>query len=223
MTTVPTPEFVLDLLSSDGQPRPGDENLTGLADALRILDRDLQMDVAAGLYTYAVERIFVAAEAEQRAKLIPPEEFRDRNLVTAERIARLWRERLMAVEVVGWASQTLPGIDDLIRQPERVEGETLTERFLRFHELNPHVYQALRRLALDLARNGRSRIGIGMLFEVMRWQRLVATTGEEWLLNNDYRAPYARLLMASEPELAGIFETRRSKADGHDFEGEANR
>lgn len=89
---IPTPEFVLDLLSSDGQPRPGDEHLTGLADALRTLARDLQQDVAAALYTYAVERVLVAAEAEQRAKLITPEEFRDRNLMTAERLARLWRE-----------------------------------------------------------------------------------------------------------------------------------
>lgn len=88
----PTPEFIRDLLTPDGQRRPGDEHMTGLADALRPLDRELRMDVTAALYTYAVERLTVADEAETRAKYIPPDEFRRNNLVTAERLARLWRE-----------------------------------------------------------------------------------------------------------------------------------
>jgi len=90
--TVPTAEFVRDLLSSDGQGRPGDENLTGLGEALRPLDKSLRQDVAAALWTYADERLGVAAEAETRAKYIPPDQFRANNLVTAERLARLWRE-----------------------------------------------------------------------------------------------------------------------------------
>lgn len=113
----------------------------------------------------------------------------------------------------GWRVEALPGIDEQVIPPDRVEGETLAERFARFHDLNPHVYVALRRLARDLIEAGRSRVGIGMLFEVLRWQRMIATRGDEWLLNNDYRAPYARLLMDREPELAGIFETRRSQVD----------
>ena len=88
-------------------------------------------------------------------------------------------------------------------------GLTLEQQFEAFHAENPHVYSALRHLALDAARHGR-RLGIGMLFEVLRWQYAMTTTDEasEFKLNNNYRAFYARLLMEREPELQDYFETR---------------
>jgi hypothetical protein len=88
-------------------------------------------------------------------------------------------------------------------------GLTLEQQFAEFHQANPHVYSALRHLALDAARHGR-RLGIGMLFEVLRWQYAMTTTDEasEFKLNNNYRAFYARLLMEREPDLDGYFETR---------------
>jgi hypothetical protein len=83
--------------------------------------------------------------------------------------------------------------------------------FLAFHEANPWVYRALVRLARDLHRRGRKRIGIGMLFEVLRWQHSLATVDQasDFKLNNNYRSRYARLIMDREADLAGIFETRR--------------
>jgi hypothetical protein len=42
---------------------------------------------------------------------------------------------------------------------------------------------------------------------------MLSTRGDEFKLNNDYRAPYARLIMRREPDLDGLFETRRSIAD----------
>lgn len=59
---------------------------------------------------------------------------------------------------------------------------------------------------------GEARLSINMLFEVMRYHRKLQTAGDDYLLNNDYRALYARMLMEREPELAGLFETRRRKA-----------
>ena len=88
-------------------------------------------------------------------------------------------------------------------------GMTLEQQFEAFHQANPQVYPALRRLALDAARHGR-RLGIGMLFEVLRWQYAMNDDGpgQEFKLNNNYRAFYARLLMEREPDLQGYFETR---------------
>lgn len=90
--TTPSAEFVRDLLSADGRRRPGDENLTGLADALRALSPDLQMDVAAALYTYAADRLDVAENAETQSRFMAADDFRAANLARAERLARLWRE-----------------------------------------------------------------------------------------------------------------------------------
>lgn len=90
---------------------------------------------------------------------------------------------------------------------------TPQERFEAFHEANPHVYRALRLLALRLRRSGRRHYGMKGLFEVLRFDRALRTDGDEFKLNNNYTAAYARKLMADEPELDGFFETRSSRAD----------
>lgn len=86
-------------------------------------------------------------------------------------------------------------------------------RFALFHAANPHVYDHLVRLARQGKRSGAARLGIGQLFEVLRWRYMLATRGDEFKLNNDYRAPYARLIMEREPDLDGVFELRRSIVD----------
>lgn len=91
---------------------------------------------------------------------------------------------------------------------------TLPERFAEFHASNPHVYGHLRTLALGLRRRGHESGGIAQLFEVLRWQQAMQTVGDDFKLNNDYRAFYARMLMSEEPELAGFFEIRSSAAGG---------
>lgn len=88
----------------------------------------------------------------------------------------------------------------------------LAVRFAEFHAKNPHVYAELAMLARRAKRTGAAKIGIGQLYEVLRWRHMLATRGDEYLLNNDWRAGYARLLM-QEPDLAGMFETRRSIMD----------
>jgi hypothetical protein len=88
--------------------------------------------------------------------------------------------------------------------------DTIEGRFREFHAANPWVYERLRYLARDLVDKGHTRIGIGMLFEVLRWQYARATINTDGLkLNNDFRSRYARLLADNEPDLADAFETRR--------------
>lgn len=84
--------MVNDLLSSDGQQRPGDEIFVGLADALRPLDARVRMEVAAALYGRAVEALNRADNARAEATYISPEQYRRNWLDTAEHAARLWRE-----------------------------------------------------------------------------------------------------------------------------------
>ena len=99
-------------------------------------------------------------------------------------------------------------------QPRRAEpGQSLEEQFSAFHEANPHVYNALRSLALDMRRRGNRRIGMKMLFEVLRWHYWMTTDdrSSEFKLNNSYTAYYARELMANEPDLADAFEVRERR------------
>jgi hypothetical protein len=48
-----------------------------------------------------------------------------------------------------------------------------------------------------------------MLFEVVRWEHALDTSGSEgFRLNNSLTSRYARAIMAAHPDLDGLFETR---------------
>ena len=91
--------------------------------------------------------------------------------------------------------------------------ETLADNFRRFHADNPHVYATLVKLARRWRRSRpRRKCSTKMLFETARWYLDLRGAGEPIALNNNYTAFYARLIMDQEPDLQGIFETRRQRA-----------
>ncbi len=90
---------------------------------------------------------------------------------------------------------------------------SIEAQFEAFHTRHPEVYASLVTLAYQ-ARGRDRRIGIGMLFEVLRWEWTLAglpDDAEEFKLNNNYRSRYARLIMADHPQLDGLFELRELK------------
>jgi len=91
--------------------------------------------------------------------------------------------------------------------------DPIEEKFRVFHKENPDVYDELVRLARRVRGAGRSRYGIATLFEVMRYRRDIKTTGDVFKLNNNFRALYARKLMSENPELRGLFSTRRRRGE----------
>ena len=116
-------------------------------------------------------------------------------------------------------TDTQQGTLDLRMEPLRplptyLQVPTIQHQFEDFHASNPFVYEALEALAERLVRRGRQKVGIGMLFEVLRWQWAMQTDdpSSDYKLNNNYRSRYARLLMENHPEWVGLFETRELKA-----------
>jgi hypothetical protein len=89
---------------------------------------------------------------------------------------------------------------------------TIEARFLAFHAANPHVYRALRRLALDHAAQGATRISTKLLFEQLRAEGITTAGGEEFGLNNIFTSRFARML-ACEPELYGKIPMRMLQAE----------
>lgn len=90
-------------------------------------------------------------------------------------------------------------------------GDASAEKWVEFHYANPQVYYELRSLALKLVAKGHTTGAIGMLFEVVRWNRALRTTDEDFKLNNNYRAYYARLLAINEKKLANFFKLREQR------------
>lgn len=91
--------------------------------------------------------------------------------------------------------------------------ETIRRQFLNFHIAHPEVYVEILELCRQWVSRGTERWSIDGVFEVLRWQRRfrdLPAAGEEFKLNNNYRAHYARLVV-QEPGLASIFELRKLK------------
>lgn len=104
---------------------------------------------------------------------------------------------------------TLPPVQPIVPVDRR---GGLSRSFERFHAANPHVYEALKTVALWCHQRGK-RMGMKAIYERVRWEYSVHTvTDDPYRLNNNYTAFYARKLMDECPELAGFFETRRQRA-----------
>ena len=89
---------------------------------------------------------------------------------------------------------------------------TIEERFEAFHTANPWVYDALVHLARQEVHEVGGKVAIDYLFNVLRWHHRRQTHGDTFRLNNNFRSRYARRIMAHEPDLNGVFETRELKA-----------
>jgi hypothetical protein len=95
----------------------------------------------------------------------------------------------------------------------RTQGSTNIQRaFEQFHAANPHVYRLLVRLARQATEAGRANLGIGMLYEVIRWNYAIHTTGDVFKLNNNFRSRYVRLIEEREPDLVGVFRMRELRS-----------
>lgn len=96
-------------------------------------------------------------------------------------------------------------------QPPKVEGTTLYERFQVFHKLNPAVWNEIQRIAKHMLEKGMKRLSINMIFELMRYNYAVFTMGDDYKLNNSYRAFYARMLDAQPWIPENTVETRKRR------------
>jgi hypothetical protein len=96
---------------------------------------------------------------------------------------------------------------DLVH-PAHPRGATLDDRFRSFHAANGWVLTELERMTAELVDRGRTRIGIGMLFEVLRWEHDRRAGTRAFRLNNSYRSRYARLIVTRHPEWTDLFELR---------------
>ncbi len=86
---------------------------------------------------------------------------------------------------------------------------TIDAAFWDFHRKNPQVYRKLIEMTQQAKAAGRKRVGMKMLFEVIRWEHLVHTRSDDFALNNSFTSRYTRILQERHPELADMFEVRR--------------
>jgi len=96
-------------------------------------------------------------------------------------------------------------------RPDAKKRPSIDDRWAEFHHANPHVMNALLRLARARLESGQTRIGVKALWEELRSYLKTSGTELDFRLNNDFTAPAARTMIELEPTLAGVIEVRRRR------------
>ena len=90
----------------------------------------------------------------------------------------------------------------------------LEAEFKKFHADNPKVYELFKQFALQAIAAGRKKLSVSLIIERIRWECVIATTSnDEFKINNNHRAYYARKFMQDFPKHAGLFSTRVTKGE----------
>lgn len=87
----------------------------------------------------------------------------------------------------------------------------IKEQFEEFHAKNHDVYRVFVKYARMARDRGFHKFGAKAVFERLRWHFSIETSGDIFLLNNNYTAYYARKAMAENEDLRGLFHTRERK------------
>jgi hypothetical protein len=81
------------------------------------------------------------------------------------------------------------------------------ETFISYHKANPSVWQWFKKFAFEAIDRGK-KVGAKAIFERIRWEVEITTTGEV-KLNNNFPAYYARIFSIRFPQHKDFFETRK--------------
>ncbi len=86
--------------------------------------------------------------------------------------------------------------------------DQIFQRFVEFHLANPRVWVLFCQFA-DRMRKHRDHYSAHAIFEVIRYETDIRTTGEPVKMNDHYTVYYARMYHAMHPEADGFFNVRR--------------
>lgn len=85
------------------------------------------------------------------------------------------------------------------------------QAFHAFHRANPWVIRELEKIAWEMLRSGRKKIGIQACVEIFRWETRKHTISHDFKINNNFCSRYARMMLDRNPHWGQVFELRRLK------------
>ena len=112
--------------------------------------------------------------------------------------------------------RTAQGIEAMLRRcPDILHGVQphVQHDFLAWYPQNMNVVNRFEAAAIELKQSARrSHYGMSAIMEQLRWHSDVGSPHEPFKLNNNYRSVLARLIMAINPDLSGMFSIRERPA-----------
>lgn len=88
------------------------------------------------------------------------------------------------------------------------------QKFTEFDNRNPEIWQMFCEFSFQLINLGFQRYSADAILHRVRWETAVRGVRDQYKINNNYSAFYARKFRETHPRYAAFFEMRRSKADG---------
>jgi aspartyl aminopeptidase len=90
---------------------------------------------------------------------------------------------------------------------------TLEEKFIKFDNENPKVYEMFVHFASELIDKGYKNLSTSLITERIRWEvKLFTVSDDQFKINNNHRAFYARKFMEDFPEYNGYFRIREQRS-----------
>jgi hypothetical protein len=87
----------------------------------------------------------------------------------------------------------------------------IREQFEKFNEENPKVWEYFERFTLQAIHKGKNKISHWLIVNRIRWEIYIETTGDDFKINNNFIALYARLFVEKYPQHKTIFSLRKMK------------
>lgn len=82
--------------------------------------------------------------------------------------------------------------------------------FQKYDSENPEIWDMFKRIAREAKLKGFKHYSANGIFEIIRWETKVSGK-DGFKVNNNFRADYARKLMAQDPEFLDFFRIRETK------------
>ncbi len=102
---------------------------------------------------------------------------------------------------------------DLFRAIDGGTPASMALDFEEFDRANPKAWQYFVQFAKQALGAGRLILSASLITERIRWETWITTSADDFKINNNFRAFYARKFMRLYPEHGECFRTRKSVAD----------
>lgn len=85
------------------------------------------------------------------------------------------------------------------------------DAFGKYHKANPVVWEHFKKFAMEIRATKRKRYSAWTIINRIRWEHDIGVHSEDFKINNNYIAFYARILIHTNPEFKDFFELRALK------------
>ena len=98
---------------------------------------------------------------------------------------------------------------------------TNREKFEKFHQNNPKIWEYFCKFSNEAIDNGHRRISHWLIMNRVRWETSIVTDDKDYKISNNHIAYYARLWQETFPDRAHLFNTKRMQ-DEHTKDTQEN-